>query len=385
MIRVCGRSCLLPKLLYLETTIDHAPEIMFLMSPLLHYFSMTRVLMATSCSLLNSIQTLSPNLVVLHLQDVEINRCLSAIRTLSHLQKIWIEQSLEESTVDTIILDISAKTVLRHFEIRSPHLKIRFPQKFLEHEPIVFPALEYVEISCDLGSITNAVNLLRNVKFPQLHTLILRLCIEEQHKLADARHWREFFELLSNITTKHFRFLKLCASGFHDYWDPLALGVSTLPKLESFALEGFEMEGPFLRYIDQEDIERVIHMWPQLTKLSLICYRLPKIEFKALIDIALGLPLLCTLELSMDARNLPELEEVPLLSHGLKSIHLSRSSVKKPKNFAQCLDILFPHLKSWHFESNVENHNDKLWREAEEMLPILQRARRDEVRRKEGS
>ena len=345
---------------------------------------MRRKSTATSCSLFNSIQTLSPNLVSLRLENVAINdRCLSAIRTLSHLEKILIEQD-EESTVDTIFLGLSAKTVLRRFEIHGPGLKIRFPQKFLEHEPVVFPALEYVEIGCDLGGMANVVKLLHNFKFPQLDTLILCLFTEEPLKLADARHWREFFDLLSNIATKHLRFLRLYDWAFHDHWDPLALSVSTLPKLENFALEGFELDGPFLRSIDQEDIERVIHMWPQLTKLSLICYRLPKIDFKALIDIALGLPLLCTLELSIDARDLPELEEIPLLSHGLKYIHLSRSSVKKPKNFAQCLDILFPHLKSWYFESNLENHNDKSWREAEEMLPILQRARRDEVRRKEG-
>lgn len=396
MLRASGQKCLLPNLQHLET-MHNAPEIMFLLSSPLCNFSLKSEGPVNATAIANSIQTISPHIVSLDLEKVILNpHFLAVLCRFSHLQHLDIDVRASDSQKTpfdlSFLLNSSTVSTLRHFHLSGSEdteiiWAIDFPNGQLE-----FSALQSIEVQCAAMSMGPFVKLLRCATFPKLESLTITLLTDsvKPEKTEEAHHWHDFFELLGTVTLKQFKNLKFTSynSGHRsagDFWDTVGLSLYTFPKLDRLSLSSFVVTGPFLQDVGQNDIRKIIKTWPQLTDLGLCCSHSTGIDFLSLIDIVLGLPHLRWLKIPIDASHLPNLEEVPLLCHGLNTIHLRMSSVMDANLFIQYLDRIFPRLAASSFTSgdelDSEDDSDDEWREAGSLLRILQQARRDEAMR----
>lgn len=317
------------------------------------------------------LHSLSPNLVILNLQSVLLdNRCLSALCMLTRLEEVLVLDATSEATPVTLdfLLDMSARHTLRRLRLCGSLKIIPSSKSSINCDPIIFSALKHIELDCDLA-MAAVTSLLYHITFPVLEEFRIGL-----YSLVDRsdlqQHWYQFFNTIGNATTKHLKELAFTS----ETEDPsLELHLFGLLKLGSFSLTLFTVHGPFLS-LGHRDMEAIIGAWPLLTTLSLPQHHepLPKIDFSVLIAIARGLPHLKDLELSIDANVLPELSDIPLLSHGLQSFMARKTLIGDARLFAQSLDRLFPNMKIWYFGEGEE---------VASLLNMLHRVRRDDAMR----
>ena len=318
ILQCCGRSHLLPNLVHFKPFKPDAKEVSFLLSPRLQGLS-TRELIGNRpnpASLLNLLHSLSPNLVVLKLQCVVLdNRCLSALCLLTRVEEVLVEDAISEAatslTLD-FLFDMSARHTLRCLELIGSLKIVPSSKPRVNCDPITFSALKHIELDCDLA-MASVTLLLRHITFPVLEKFRIGLCMFDRSDLQ--QHWYQFFNTIGNAT-RHFK--ELAFIRYLD--DPLELHLSGPLKPGSFSLTSFTVEGPILS-LSHRDMEAIIDAWPLLTVLCLPRHHgsLPKIDFSALIAIARGLPHLEHLELYINTSVLPNLQDIPLLSHGLPS------------------------------------------------------------------
>ena len=189
ILRCCGRTYLLPNLAYFKPVKLDAKEVFFLMYPHLRELSISPPVNANPSIFLNSLQSLSPSLVDLNLQNVVLdNRCLSALCLLTRLEKVIVLGATSGAASVTLdfLLEMSARHTLRHLELSGSALKIVPPSNPpVDFDPITFSALEHVDIDCDLAIA--AVTVLCHITFPVLEVFKIGL----QNVLGPRRLWLE--------------------------------------------------------------------------------------------------------------------------------------------------------------------------------------------------
>ena len=328
--------------------------------------------------ILDSLRKSSPDLRVLKLEAVALDSlCLLAVGALKRLEEITVKYPDGDQTAEVdigFLLNISARPTLRQLSLEGKQLKIVLGStSCIVHGPIHFPALEF---DCSLTMAT-VIKLLRCATFPVLRNLWM--CLYAAEMPDDAFHWHQFFDVIGNVTTKCFNALQLV-----HLRGTLSPGCtfSFLPGLSSLSLTTFIFNAPIFNPICRYDIATIINTWPLLDVLSVSFggSSSSKLEFSILIDIAIGLPRLKHLQLSLDCHSLPDLDDIPIRSHDLHSLHLLiHPNPRQACNIAQIVDRLFPNLKQPLIYRNPGD--SAIWGEVQDLIPILQKARKHESTR----
>jgi len=326
-----------------------AQEVLFLLCPRLEELSIICKKPANPSVLLNSLQSLSPNLIDVTLQYVVLDdHCLSALCMLTRLETVRVRDAASGATPVTLdfLLNMSARHTLRCLELSGYDLEIvpSLKPPINQRDTIIFEALKHLEIYCDLV-VTSLTVLLPHTTFPVLEVFRIGFqnTVLRPRRLGLKEHWYQLFNSISNATTEDLKGLQFAC----DSHDSAELPLFGILKPGTLSLTSFIVNGPFLR-LDHHDMEAIIHTWPLLTTLSLPQRHesSPKLDFSVLITIARGLPHLRRLDISIDATVLPY---TPSLSHGMRTLVLLNLHVKNTYRFAECLDRLFPNLEEWEF------------------------------------
>ena len=356
------------------------------MSPRLEVFSCVSWSHVSSTSpktILDSLRKSSPRLHVLKLVLVALDGLsLSPVGAFEQLEELTIHQSPDAqiATVNVEFLqNISARQTLRHLELVGNLKIVPFPTPPIFHNPVPFPALEHIELKCHL-TMDSVTMLLRCATFPVLGCLVIYPDHDSLLTSDEVGHWHQFFNAIGNATTKRFHTLRVGSIAARST-------LSSLPNLSSLSLTTFRAT---ISSLHRHDIVTIIDAWPLLIDLSLFKFdEPPKIGFSILIDIAVGLPHLRNLRLSIDSHDLPNLNDIPVRLHGLDSLQLVlfNSNRRQAWDIMQFVDRLFPHLKCWAIcpvESDDDDAED--WHEEQDIISKLQQARKDEsIRIKSGN
>ena len=366
-------------------------KIIFLISPLLRDVDIRTESVASSLvPVLNSLETHSPNLAILNISTGLFNaHCMSAICSFPQLQEVVIRghNSGDELSLMDFFTHTSSNQTLRQFSLFGD-MRLVSSNADPGYGTVAFPALESIDLHCLLTSINPITTLLCYVALPSLKSLLMMITMSSVKpiKSIEDQCWIQFFNLIGNVTTNHFKTLQISGHRFEEVdasyslWKDVNLTVSKFLNLDKLSLEDFTIGAPILHSLHHNDVQKIINTWPGLRYFHLTSCRPFKLGFDVLLDIALGLPSLYRLALSMDLQQLPSLEAIPLLAHGLDRLELEISSMEPDSimEFAQCIDKIFPRIDSWSFKcSNYPAFHQK----ATSILIALQRARKYEVKR----
>ena len=314
---------------------------------------------------------------------------MSAICSFPQLQEVVIHgyDFGDELSLMDFFTHTSSNQTLRRFSVYGD-MRLVSSNADLGYRTVAFPALELINLHCPLTSINPITTLLRYVAVPSLKSLLVKIKMSsfELIEFLEAQCWIQFFNLIGNVTTNCFKTLRISGHRFEEVdasyslWKDVNLTVSKFLNLNKLSLEDFTIGAPILHSLHQNDVQKIINTWPGLRYLHLTSCQPFELGFDVLLDIALGLPSLCRLALSMDLQELPSLEAIPLLAHDLDRLELEISSMEPDGivEVAQCIDKIFPRIASWSFECS---NYPAFHHEATSILIALQRARRHEVER----
>ena len=179
IIQRCGRTCLLPNLVYFEPFELSAREVLFLLCPRLEELSIICNQPANPSVLLNSLQSLSPNLIDVTLQYVVLDdHCLSALCMLTRLETVRVLDAASGATPVTLdfLLNMSARHTLRRLKLSGYDLEVvpSLKPPINQRDAITFEALKHLEINCDLV-VTSLTVLLPHTTFPVLEVFRIGL------------------------------------------------------------------------------------------------------------------------------------------------------------------------------------------------------------------
>ena len=291
----------------------------------------------------------------------------------------------DDPSVNTnLFTRISSNRTLRRFSLTG---RTRFVSSIsdLACEAVEFPSLEHIDLHCPLTSINPIASILESMTLPTLESLLISFDMSVKPTIPfENLGWLRFFSSIAKIPTNRFKDLTISSHSYAQepasHWKDVGLTLSEFPDLDGLSLEKFNIKLPILHSVNLSDVQKTIKFWPGLRELSLKSCRPSKLGFGVLVDIALGLPNLSDLTLSIDIQELPIPDEIPLLGHSLCRLELEISSMPQPgiMEFAQCVDKIFPGLYFWGFScSNYPNVQN----EATQILNMLKRARGYEAKR----
>ena len=384
VLRASRRSYIFPRLLDLDVIEAYkdganTTKIMFLMSPCLHKFSMSGSSTSTAI-VLNSLQITTPHILCLTLRGVAfIDHDVSVICSLSQLQEISIfednrfERKSGRWGGEPALFDLSffsrlsCKKTLRKFSLHWLYII----QSDSSIWTVEFPSLESIDLS--ITTIGPIADFFCHVMVPGLKELSIGLGSSPFGKLiksTEAQYWNQFFDVIAVATTTHFKNLKIAGNRSVDFcecWKGVGLTVSGFPDFSNLSLETFSIKWP-LCSLGQSDLEKVIHSWPYLSTLALASCWPSELDLMVLVDIAIGLPHLKSLYLSVNKLQCFN-QRASLLNHNLQYLFLETFVFVMEFELAQCINQIFPHLKNCIFSY----HSDLGWI-SEDVTSLVQSA-----------
>ena len=175
--------------------------------------------------------------------------------------------------------------------------------------------------------------------------------VSEVDRSTEVQDWNKFFSGVGIATSANFKKLKINGiRSDHELWEGIGLTVSGFPDLSKLSLESFSTTLPFLSCLTRNDLGAIIRSWPYLSTLALSSCRPSKLDLKALVDIAIGLPHLKSLALPVDSQQHFGLT-IPSLAHNLQylSLDISAPMLKFKFKLVQLINRIFPYLKNSTF------------------------------------
>lgn len=154
--------------------------------------------------------------------------------------------------------------------------------------------------------------------------------------------------------------------------------VKPLLDVRNLELVEFEPCGNSCLPLTIDDIYDIADAWPSLRELRMVWFDLALGVFPdALVHLAQKCPLLHTLNMpDVHTKDItPSLDDLPVLSHPLRRLHIAGGSYSDPSVLAQLVDRLFP---------EIDVSTEKPWDEEQELYKLvgmLQRARKQEILR----
>jgi hypothetical protein len=261
------------------------------------------------------------------------------------------------------ILDIGSLPIDQHsFDVLSclPHLsdlRININATGIQYPPHStirpFAVLEALEIT-DCSSISSITGLVAFISSTRLQGIVWF-----RPYTCELNAWHNFIEAL--VSTPRY---KLSLRTIIATLEFLPRQVSVMPSIEPLrGLTGLEMIRLSLsgvasrgQNLGDGDVALLVSSWPNILTLELNASSklTPQATFKSLHMIAHRCPQLVELRLAFDFTNLPPAHSVPILSHGLKEIGLSTSTIgdSDEKQLVRLLDRLFPHLRPSQMSAN---------------------------------
>lgn len=405
IMRMRPHSPLFPNLTDLVIDCDTGYILPLLSSPFLRAVEITTLSQPFFPAIWTFIQELqhkSPRLKWLSVTAVIPPRLISSLTALDELRFLSI--CYDEKHADNELLGVSLFTSFAGLpDLQTLEVQNCSSEKFFhssntsesDFHKMRFPVLKNLGLTCRWATLLACINSLKDSRLRSLTFYPARSKSNPNESHPTAEEWDTFVRLLQENTSNLFESIVIhpphntqpqsgnLARGFrHPEAYPNFRQVFTLWR----SLSVLEINFPIFHSISQEDIESIVDAWPRLSRLHLASQATSpaRLNFKALATIALKLPHLTSLRLSVQAANLPDIGEVPVFSHRLAHFEpYNPFKSDDPLAFAQCFDRLFPFL-STETSSRHRSSEPSGWVPVLKALRILQQARMDQQRRQEG-
>ncbi|PPR07536.1 hypothetical protein CVT26_013560 [Gymnopilus dilepis] len=305
--------------------------------------------------------------------------CLDAISQLPELQTIFIDDSNESSSA-------LGSAFFRSLSVRSKAAKLNLVTKGALGNTVIAPNLAF---ACDFltdltflcvedgpASTHAPVGLqaiFRVIKLPRLHTLRISYPAVDESDLAV---WKLFFKSLVTATPMllalslraPFRLRSTTAT------TPKGVSLHQISRLSKHPLVFLEDDN-FFNLWSLDDCNFVVESWPSLTALTIGTI----ITFHMLTVLVSGLPNLYELKIALSSKRLPDVEELPVVSHSPTVITLrpTFTAPDDPIHIATCLDKLCPFAEIWIVPQSARLDPRGAWKQTGRILQALRSARLD--------
>ena len=385
VLQTLGRFHLLPHLQFLYTE-RNKPQLLFFGSPCLRTFRADRCLTRSANadhdhmqSFLDLLPHTSPKTLALFIQFSLREKCLHAVRRMSELQFLIMDAENIDSRLSLgadFLTNFASRQTLIGWDLRGNISVAPLPASgftVLEFDSLIY--LSFMS-KCDT-SIAEYTPLLLAGNFPSL--VRMDVCLTVDHTLGQSlsptKLWRNFFKHLRSATTNSLFMIEVKITGT----TACQVLFEDLPNLQLFTLDSFKTN--LFHSLTADNLCMMSTCWPELTTLCISGVDKVTIGVSSLVEIANLFPFLEDLQIEINCKTFPSVDDVPVLQHNLETLKLSPLLLEHHIALARCIDRIFPKIVLLNVYGSEQFLKSGTGKEIQEMYEGLQSARRDQRKR----
>jgi hypothetical protein len=384
VLQTLGRFHLLPHLQFLYTE-RNEPQLLFFGSPCLRTFRADRCLTRSANaehdhmqSFLDLLPHTSPKTLALCIRFSLRKKCLHAVRRMSELQFLIMNTGIVDSRLSLdadFLMNFASRQTLIEWSLGGNISVAPLPASGFS---IQFDSLTYLSfMSKNDISIAEYTPLLVAGNFPSL--VRMDVCLTVDHtpgqSLSPTKMWRNFFKHLRSATTNSLSMIEVKITGT----TACQVSFEDLPDLQLFRLHFFQTN--LFHSLAAANLCTMSTYWPDLTTLCISGVDEVTIDVLSLVEIANLFPSLESLQMEINCKTFPSVDDVPVLQHDLENLKLSPLHLEHHIALARCIDRIFPKIVLLNIYGSEQFLKSGTGKEIQEMYKGLQSARRDQRKR----